>query len=472
MEKKNIDPRKPHCLVLSYPAQGHINPMIQFSKLLVHEGVKVTLATTCFYSKSLQKVPPYISLESISDGFDNGGFVEAGNFKAYLGRFWEVGPQSLSELIEKLAKLGNPIDCIIYNSFLPWALDIAKKFGIVGAVYLTQNLGVNSIYYHVQLGKIKVPLIEDEISLPSMPKLQLEDLPSFFQKCDDDEDQVLLDLLVGQFSNIDKADWILCNAIYELDKEVADWTTKIWPKFRTIGPNIPSVFLDKRIKDDEDYGAAAFKSEEECMEWLHNKPNGSVVYVSFGSLVPLDEEQMREIAYGLRDSNNYFLWVVRTSEEIKLPKDFARKSEKGLVVTWCSQLKVLAHQSVACFVTHCGWNSTLETLSLGVPTIVVPQWSDQITNAKYMVDVWKVGIRVPIDEKEKIVKSEALRDCIKEMMECEKGKEMKNNAMQWKSLVLRAVSDGGGGSSHRNIIEFVNSFFPSEVTCPKLEITS
>ncbi|XLT56935.1 hypothetical protein HN873_049539 [Arachis hypogaea] len=456
---------KRHCLVLSFPGQGHINPMIQFSKLLVHEGVKVTLATTCFYSKTLQNVPPYISLESISDGFHNGGFGEAGTFKAYLGRFWQVGPPSLVDLIEKLAKLGNPIDCIIYDSALPWALDVAKRFGIVGASYLTQNTAVNSIYYHVQLGKIKVPLIESEISLPSMPKLQLCDMPSFFNNCDDDEDLAVLDLATGQFSNVDKADWVLCNSFYELDKEVADWTMKIWPKFRTIGPNIPSVFLDKRIKDDEDYGGAAFKSEEECMEWLDNKPNGSVIYVSFGSLVPLDEEQMREIAYGLRDSNHYFLWVVRTSEEIKLPKDFAKKSEKGLVVTWCSQLKVLAHQSVACFVTHCGWNSTLETLSLGVPTIVVPQWSDQITNAKYMVDVWKVGIRVPNDEKKKIVKSEALRDCIKEMMECEKGKEMKNNAMQWKSLALKAVSDEGG-SSYKNMIEFVNSLF----TCSQSQV--
>ncbi|MED6201723.1 hypothetical protein PIB30_097918, partial [Stylosanthes scabra] len=219
MEKnKNIDSRRPHCLVLSYPAQGHINPMIQFSKLLVHEGIKVTLATTSFYSKSLQKMPPYISLESISDGFDNGGFDEAGSFKAYLGRFWKVGPRSLCELMEKLAKLGNPIDCVIYNSFFPWALDVAKKFGVVGASYFTQNLGVNSIYYHVQLGEIKVPLMEDdEISLPYMPKLQLGDLPSFFLTYD--EDPVLLELLLGQFSNIDKADWILCNAIYELDQE-------------------------------------------------------------------------------------------------------------------------------------------------------------------------------------------------------------------------------------------------------------
>ena len=217
MEKKTIA-TTPHCLVLSYPAQGHINPMIQFSKLLVHEGVRVTLATTSFYCKNLHIVPPFISLEAISDGFDNGGLEEAGSYKAYLDRFWQVGPQTLADLLEKLAKSGHPVDCIIYNSLLPWALDVAKRFGIVGAVYLTQNLAVNSIYYHVQQGKLQVPLTEREISLPSLPKLQPEDMPSFFLTYD--EDPALLGLAVAQFSNIDKADWVLCNALYELDKEV------------------------------------------------------------------------------------------------------------------------------------------------------------------------------------------------------------------------------------------------------------
>ncbi|MED6136949.1 hypothetical protein PIB30_060473 [Stylosanthes scabra] len=459
MEEKSIARKQPHCLVLSHPFQGHINPMLQFSKLLVHEGVKVTLASTRFYINNLHininnNLPPSISLESISDGCDNGGIPEAGSYNAYLQRFWLVGPQSLVDLLEKLAKLGNPIDCIIYDSFLPWALDVAKRFGIVGASYFTQHVAVNNIYYHVLLGRIKVPLIEDEISLPSMPKLQLCDMPSFFFTYE--EDGPVLDMLLGQFSNIDKADWVLCNSIYELDEEVVDWTTKIWPNFRTIGPNIPSKFLDKRVKDDEDYDATQFKSED-CIEWLQDKPKGSVIYVSFGSTVPFDEEQMREIAYALRNSNKHFLWVVRASEETKLPKDFEKKSEKGLVVTWCSQVKVLAHEAIACFVTHCGWNSVLETLSLGVPTIAIPKWSDQSTNAKYVEDVWKVGIRAPIDDEKKIVRGEALNNCIKEMMESEKGKEIKRNANKWRTLITGAASEGG--SSHKNVLEFVNSLF-------------
>ena len=238
----------------------------------------------------------------------------------------------------------------------------------------------------------------------------------------------------------------------------------MWPKFRTIGPNIPSMFLDKQYEDDQDYGVAQFKNEK-CMEWLDNKPKGSVVYISFGSLVPIGEEQIKELACGLRDSGSYFLWVVRASEQIKLPKDFEKKSEKGLVVTWCPQLKVLAHEAVGCFVTHCGWNSTLETLCLGVPIVAMPQWSDQGTNAKLIVDVWKMGIRAPVDEK-KIVRQEALKLCIRDIMKSERGKEIKSNIIQWKTLAAEAVSEGG--SSHENIKKFVNNLFHLHDACPEL----
>ncbi|KAK7381291.1 hypothetical protein VNO78_33865 [Psophocarpus tetragonolobus] len=452
MEKKSVA-RKPHCLVIAFPSQSHINPMLQFSKLLEHHGVKITLVTTRSYYHNLQKVPPSIAVETISDGFDKGGISEAESFKAYTDTFWQVGPQTFAELIEKLGKIGDYVDCVIYDSFFPWALDVAKRFGIVGVAYLTQNMSVNSIYYHAHLGKLQVPLKESEISLPALPKLQPEDMPSFFSTYI--EDPFVLDFVVDQFSNIDKADWILCNTFYELDEEVANWTIGIWPNFRNIGPNIPSMFLDKQYEDDQDYSVTQFKSED-CIQWLNDKPEGSVVYVSFGSLAMLNEKQMEELAYGLKECSSYFLWVVRASEQIKLPKDFEKESDKGLVVTWCSQLRVLAHKAIGCFVTHCGWNSTLETMCLGVPIIAIPWWSDQPINAKLMTDVWKIGIRAPIGET-KFVQRETIKYCIRRMLESEEGKMMKNNSIQLKTLALKAISKGG--SSYENIIEFTNNLF-------------
>ena len=231
---------------------------------------------------------------------------------------------------------------------------------------------------------------------------------------------------------------------------------KIWPKLRTIGPTIPYEFLNNDIKaleDEEDHGLAQFKSDQECGKWLDNQTKQSVVYISLGTMVPLTEEQTEELACGLTDSGITFLWVVRESEEAKLPKDFRRKTNKSLVVSWCHQLKVLSHEAIGCFVTHCGWNSTLEALSLGVPMVLMPLWSDQRSNAKIIKDVWKIGVRVQVDEKG-IVRREALKNSIWEIMKGEEGNRVKKNAMKWKNLAAKALNKGG--SSWNNIEEFID----------------
>ena len=224
--------------------------------------------------------------------------------------------------------------------------------------------------------------------------------------------------------------------------------------FKTIGPAIPSIYLDKRLEDDKEYGLNLFKpSMDTCMKWLETKKIGSVVYISFGSMAALGEEQMVEITSGLKNSNCYFLWVVRESECKKLPSNFLQEIvEKGLVVSWCPQLEVLAHKAIGCFMTHCGWNSTLEALSLGVPMIAMPQWMDQTTNAKYIMDVWKVGVRIKVDEKG-IVTKEEIELCIREVIGGDRGKEMKRNLMKWMELAKEAVDKDG--SSDKNIDEFV-----------------
>ncbi|KAI7746828.1 hypothetical protein M8C21_026261 [Ambrosia artemisiifolia] len=190
------------------------------------------------------------------------------------------------------------------------------------------------------------------------------------------------------------------------------------------------------------------------MSWLDNKPKNSVVYISFGSLAQLGPEQMEEIAWGLTDSNVNFLWVVRADEEEKLPKEFLDQkiTGKGLVV-WCKQLDVLAHESVGCFVTHCGFNSALEAISLGVPVVGMPQWTDQTTNAKLLDDIWGVGVRVKSNEKG-IVTRGNLVSCIKKILEDERGVVARNNAAKWRELAKAAVDEGG--SSNKDIDEFVS----------------
>ncbi|KAJ0110360.1 hypothetical protein Patl1_03177 [Pistacia atlantica] len=409
-----------HCLVLSYPAQGHLNPMLQFSKRLDHKGVKVTLVTTLSMYKTIHRASSSsIALETISDGYDEGGMANAESIQAYLDRFWQVGPQTLIELVEKMNVSGCPVDCIVYDSFLPWALDVARKFGMLGVVFLTQSCAVDSICYHAQKGLLKLPLTGNEVSLPGLPPLQPQDMPSFIY--DLESYPAFFDMVVtGQFATIDKADFVV------------DWLAKLWP-LKTIGPTLPSMYLDKQLEDDKVYGFSIFEpNSEACMKWLNDREKGSVVYVSFGSLAALEAEQMEELAWALKQSGKYFLWVVRASEEAKIPKNFPEKtSEKGLMINWCPQL---------------------EALSLGVPMVAMPQWTDQSTNAKYIMDMCRMGLKAPADEKG-IVRKEAIEHCIKEILEGERGKEIKENAGKWKKLAKEAMAKGG--SSDKNIEEFV-----------------
>ncbi|XP_054781099.1 mogroside IE synthase-like [Prosopis cineraria] len=451
--------RKAHCLVLAYPAQGHVNPILQFCKRLEFHNVKVTFVTTRSFWKQATitddsiKSADSIALEAISDGYDEGAGPDVKISRTYSERFWQAGPPTLCELLDKLFNNGLPVDCVIYDSFLPWALDVAKKFGIFVAAFLTQPCFVNSVYFHLHQGILKLPVIEEsKILLPGLPELEPSDLPSFLNlHCD--MFPIFWDSLVETFDNIGKADWLLSSSVYELEPEVVDWMRKMWP-VKTIGPTVPSMFLDKRIQHDHDYGISMFQPNKDLsMNWLHNKPQASVVYVSFGSITTLREDQIEEIAWGLGLTGNYFLWVVRESEQAKLPKNIQEiVSDKGLIVAWCDQLTVLSHEAVGCFVTHCGWNSTLEALSFGVPMIGVPHWSDQLTNLKYIVDVWKVGLRASMDEKG-ILKREKLKHCIHEVMESERGKEIKSNAVKWMNLVQSSMDEGG--SSDKNITEFV-----------------
>ena len=193
-----------------------------------------------------------------------------------------------------------------------------------------------------------------------------------------------------------------------------------WP-VKTIGLAIPSMYLDKRLEDDKEYGLHLFKPNvDACIKCLNTKETHSVVYTPFGSLASLGEEQMYELTWGLKKSNCYFLWVVGETKQKKLPTNFLQEiAERGLVVGWCPQLEVLAHKAIGCFMTHCGWNSTLE-----VPLVGLPQWTDQTSNAKFIVDVWKVGVRVKLNERG-IATKEEIELCIEEVIEGERGKETK-----------------------------------------------
>ncbi|KAM0933418.1 putative crocetin glucosyltransferase [Dioscorea sansibarensis] len=145
-------------------------------------------------------------------------------------------------------------------------------------------------------------------------------------------------------------------------------------------------------------------------------------------MIVMKKEQIEEMVKGLKESKRPYLWVLRNdNREEAVGIEEEGEDGNGMVVEWCSQVRVLALKAVGCFVTHCGWNSTLESLACGVPMVCVPQWSDQGMNAKLVESLWGCGVRSEIDG-DGVVKGEELVRCLEFVMgNGEKGVEISDN---------------------------------------------
>ncbi|CAA3001804.1 UDP-glycosyltransferase 86A1-like [Olea europaea subsp. europaea] len=197
----------------------------------------------------------------------------------------------------------------------------------------------------------------------------------------------------GAFEEVKKADFILHNTVHELESETLLALDQKQPNY-SIGPiNFYDYTKSTAVAD-------SLFSKSDCTEWLNSKPPGSVLYVSFGSMVQSNKQIIEEIAHGLLLSKVNFIWIVRADivsydDADVLPTEFKNDiKEKGLIIPWCNQTEVLSNPAVGGFVTHCGWNSILESIWSGVPMICYPVTFDQPTNRKLVVDDWKIGINL------------------------------------------------------------------------------
>ncbi|MBA0548351.1 hypothetical protein Golob_019457 [Gossypium lobatum] len=207
------------CFNLPIPSPRPHNPHVPFRKTLSLQRHQNHLSHHRLHLQSFFPNPcstTSTDLETISDGFDEGGSNQAPSTKIYLQTFCSVGSNSLATLIKKLVDTGDrPV--LVYDGFLRWALDVAKQFGIPSAVFFTQSCAVNNVYYHVSKGILQLPLLpEVNVSLPGLPLLQVSELPSFIS--DYEPQSAWFDVIVKQFENVDGADWVVFNIFYELEE--------------------------------------------------------------------------------------------------------------------------------------------------------------------------------------------------------------------------------------------------------------
>ncbi|KAF7848086.1 hypothetical protein BT93_G0715 [Corymbia citriodora subsp. variegata] len=455
-----------HVLLVSFPGQGHVNPLLRLGKRLASKGLLVTFTTPESIGKAMRKASNIgEELSPVGDGFIRFEFFEDGwdedeirrqDLDQYLPQLEKVGKVLIPEMIRRNGEQGRPVSCLINNPFIPWVSDVADSLGLPSAMLWVQSCACFTAYYHYYHGLVPFPsetAMEIDVQLPCMPLLKHDETPSFLYPTT--PYPFLRRAIMGQYKNLDKPFCILMDTFQELEHENIEYMSKISP-IKTVGP------LFKNPKAPNAAVKGDFMKADDCVGWLDSKPASSVVYVSFGSVVYLKQDQWDEIAFGLLNSGVNFLWVMKPPhkdsgyEVLRLPEGFLEKAgDKGKVVQWSPQEQVLAHPSVACFVTHCGWNSTMEALTSGMPVVAFPQWGDQVTDAKYLVDVFKVGVRMCRGEAEnKLITRDVVEQCLREATCGPKAEEMKQNAMKWSAAAEAAVAEGG--SSDRNIQAFVD----------------
>jgi gallate 1-beta-glucosyltransferase len=250
--------------------------------------------------------------------------------------------------------------------------------------------------------------------------------------------------ILEQFNNIDKASRVFVNSFTELEPEAIDAIAK-YAQLIPVGPLVePEDESMSNLRGD------FIKATGDCLEWLDTQEPKSVIYISLGSIVTFTREEMTDMAHELLTNSRPFLWVIRPDCHELLPEGFLEEVKgRGMVVGWSPQDSVLNHGSVGCFLTHCGWNSVLETLTAGVPVLAYPQWGDQVTDAKFLVDIYKVGVRLKAPVEHKV-----LHSAIEAVMDGPNAEAIKERATKWKEAAKAAVAKGG--SSDRNIQAFVD----------------
>jgi len=472
-----------HVVAIPLPLQGHFTPMFHFAKKLAAKGVIVTFVITEACSANLIKAcngeSPFSHARSlgldirsvqVSDGLPL-EFDRSLNATELTDSFNTKMIPQLEELITHLKTKGPPVSCIIVDTFSGSVNRVAKKFGISHASFWTETAIVFSIYYHwdllVKNGHFPFLNHEDKQKnlinyIPGVSSLKITDLPSYLQELDVSTEAHRI--IYGAFQSVREADWIISNTVDELEsRTIAELQSR--QPFWAVGPLLPSAFLDEKVVNNEASRTSLYP-ESDCTRWLDSKPKISILYISFGSFAHVSIAQIEEVAMGLLESKQPFIWALRpdivaSGVQNLLPAGFLEEiKEQGLVVPWSSQLEVLSHPSVGGFLTHCGWNSILESLSLGVPMLAFPLLTDQCTNRKLIVEDWGVAMDLGGSSRSfqncrELVGREEIARTVNKLMDEEEGRKLRLKVEPIRAVLKKVAMDGG--TSNKNLDLFVEA---------------
>ncbi|XP_061355108.1 UDP-glucose iridoid glucosyltransferase-like [Gastrolobium bilobum] len=433
------------------PFQGHITPMLQLATILHSKGFSITVVLVHFNSPDPSNYPNF-SFLPLFDGLSD-IHISSTNFIDITSTLNTKCIPHLKELLVDQMKKANAkhekIACIIYDGLLYCIDSVARELKLPSIVFRTTS-ATNLLTYHAfaQLQSNGYLPVQDSRScdlVPGLDPLRFKDLPIFNSTNPD----VFLQQSAKTIAVTPLG--VICNTVDCLEESSLDQLRQLYKvSLFPIGP-LHLIAKDSLISN------SFMRENYSCIDWLNDQARKSVLYISLGSIASWDEKELTEVAWGLANSWQNFLWVIRpgtindVSEWLEsLPEDVkVAVAKRGCIVEWAPQDEVLAHQAVGGFWSHCGWNSTLESLCEGVPILCQPYFGDQRVNARLLSHVWRVGL-----EWSNIIERNEIEGAVRRLMVNPEGKEMGQRAVELKDEIRLAVR---GASSYDALNGLVKS---------------
>ncbi|TVT97471.1 hypothetical protein EJB05_57293, partial [Eragrostis curvula] len=439
-------PPRPRVMVLPFPAQGHVMPLMELAHRLVEHGLEVDFVNTDFNHDRVVKALAAAGEAGAAapDGINNVSFPDGmapDGDRTDIGKLGGGLPAAMLGRIEDMV-VSKKIRWVVADVSMSWVLELVAKAGVRVALLIFRRVEINYIHDDDRAGNVTR---NERIQLsPRMPVIDAPELPWASLGKNPESRRILIQSVIKAIPAMALAEVIVCNTFEEIESE----ELALLPK--------PALAVGPLEMPASTSAACHFWPQDRtCLTWLDTQAPGSVVYVAFGSLTVFGATRLQELADGLGLTRRPFLWVVRPNFVDGVGKGWLdefkwRVGDSGLVVGWAPQQRVLSHPSVACFVTHCGWNSTMEGVRHGVPFLCWPYFADQFCNQSYIYDVWDTGLRIQADERGVVTKEEIM-DKVARLL----GDEgIKARVLSLKKAACASVGDGG--SSHRDLLKLVN----------------
>lgn len=486
--------------MLPFMAQGHLIPFLSLAHLIYRRhGFIITIATTPVNARYLRTAVgddkhhqihvselPFTSADhDLQPDVENTESLPLNQIIKLFHASASLEPHFRALLRDISVKDGRPPLCVISDVFNGWSTDVATSCGTVSVTFTTGGAYGTAAYASLWQNLPHRSGNKEYFSLPGFPDSHLFHITQLhhFLRIADGTDQWSR-FFQPQIALSLKAFGWLCNTAEEIEPlglQVLKKYAKlpIW----CIGPLLPESMLNdtrtRTIIGGQRTGRRYGINLEKCLQWLGLRPKRSVLYISFGSQNTISPSQMMALALGLEDSKRPFIWVIRPPTGFNLGGGFKpewlpdgfeermRNSKQGLVVhDWAPQVDILCHQSTGAFLSHCGWNSSMESLSQGVPMIGWPLAGEQGYNSKMLVE--EMGVCV---ELARGVQQSISREEVKGVIETvlgggRTGEDMRKKAGEIAELIRTALDEGGResqpGSSNRAMDEFVSALISDQ----------